>query len=578
MPNSPSIKFKIENNNLEQTTPLVGVSCILARTKRGPYNDPSMLISTPSQFQSVFGSEIVPDGSPSNIERALVGGSKLRIIRVPGAGYFKGILTAGNSVPDTPVEAPTPVKVLELSSGSHKVEIGFYIKTYDELVDGSANFDAVFIKEGNTVFCNIIGHGKTTVLESLPVITYKNADDNNNTTVDYLAFYQFLTGSAYLEATIISSTLTNKSIAGVANWLYEEVDGSSTSFTFKVGTEAITEESIITCVSAPGNSGSAPTADQWIESLEYIRDYTDPYHICCSHLDQHLSTGSDQLKVHKAAKQMVDELDEYHYFIEVPKYTTHYSQGTTVRKKDGIIQWITTCLGTIGNSRNVAYFAGGIMMNNDQGIPVEADVLGTILGLADASGSNYGPWLSFAGMNRGVIYDGNGPACPNYGSPSRYNDLNDLAHVYANMIVVKDTSNAGKQTMLWHCFTSQVKQDSFKFISIVQLIHYLKKFLRPILESKIEEPNYIPTWQDIYLQVKPELDDLVEQEAMSEYTWMGDQNATGYSDMQVNNEADVRQGKYKAILKFKEIVPMQEIEMTLSIDKVARTASVELNS
>ena len=166
----------------------------------------------------------------------MVGGSKLRIIRVPGDGYFKGILTANSSVPDTPEEAPSPVKVLELASGSHKVEIGFYIKTYDELVDGSANFDAVFTKQGNTVFCNILGHGKTTVMESLPVITYKNADSNNNTTVDYLAFYQFLTGSAYLEATIISSTLTNKSLAGVANWLYEEVDGSSSSFTFKVGT------------------------------------------------------------------------------------------------------------------------------------------------------------------------------------------------------------------------------------------------------------------------------------------------------------------------------------------------------
>ena len=271
MPNSPSIKFKIENNNLEQTTPLVGVSCILARTKRGPYNDPSTLISTPSQFQSVFGSEIVPDGSPSNIEKALVGGSKLRIIRVPGDGYFKGILTANSSVPDTPEEAPSPVKVLELASGSHKVEIGFYIKTYDELVDGSANFDAVFTKQGNTVFCNIYGHGKTTVMESLPVITYKNADDNNNTTVDYLAFYQFLTGSAYLEATIISSTLTNKSLAGVANWLYEEVDGSSSSFTFKVGTAEPTEYGT-TCVSAPGNSGTSPTADQWVDSLEYIRD------------------------------------------------------------------------------------------------------------------------------------------------------------------------------------------------------------------------------------------------------------------------------------------------------------------
>ena len=153
-----------------------------------------------------------------------------------------------------------------------------------------------------------------------------------------------------------------------------------------------------------------------------------------------------------------------------------------------------------------------------------------------------------------------------------------MAHVYANMIVVKDTTNSGKQTMLWHCFTSQVKQDSFKFISIVQLVYYLKKVIRPILENKIEEPNYIPTWNDIYLEAKPILDDLVEQEAMSEYTWMGDQDASGYSDMQVNNEADVRQGKYKAILKFKEIVPMQEIEMVLTIDKVAKTSTVELNS
>lgn len=577
MPNSPQIKFKIENNNLEQTTPLTGVSCILARTTKGPYNDPSVIVSTISQFRGLYGSEIVPDGSPSNIERALSGGSKLRVIRVPGNNYFKGVLKTGPEVPTKPEVAQSPTEIISLSAGNAKVSIGFYTKTYDELIDGSANFDAKFIKQGNTIFCNIYGHGRNEVLESLPVITYKNADDNNSTSVDYLAFYTFLTSSDYLEPLVISSTLTNKSLAGIANWLYEEVDNSNVALTFKVADKEVDTEGT-TCISQPGNSGSAPTSDQWIESLEYIRDYTDPYHISCSHLDQHLSDSSDQLAVHKAAKNMVDELDEYMYFIEVPKYTTHYSEGTTVRNKAGIVTWINTCMGTIGNSRNVAYFAGGIMMNNDQGIPVESDVIGPILGLADASASNYGPWKSFAGMNRGCIYDGNGPACLNYGSPSRYNDLNELAHVYANMIVVKDTTNSGKQTMLWHCFTSQVKQDSFKFISIVQLIYYLKKVIRPILENKIEEPNYIPTWRDIYLEVKPILDDLVEQEAMSEYTWMGDQNASGYSDMQVNKEADVRQGKYKAILKFKEIVPMQEIEMVLTIDKVAKTSTVELNS
>jgi phage tail sheath protein FI len=146
------------------------------------------------------------------------------------------------------------------------------------------------------------------------------------------------------------------------------------------------------------------------------------------------------------------------------------------------------------------------------------------------------------------------------------------------MVVVRDTRNAGKQTMLWHCFTSQVKQDSFKFLSIVRLVLYMKKFLRPILESYLEEPNIWSTWAAMYLEVKPELDDLVTRDAISEYEWLGDQNASSYKDLQINNEADVRQGKYKVILKFKDIVPIQEISLTLSIDKSSGTISTEINN
>ena len=261
MPNSPQIKFKIENNNLEQTTPLTGVSCVLARTTKGPYNDPSVIVSTISQFRGLYGSEIVPDGSPSNIERALSGGSKLRVIRVPGNNYFKGVLKTGSEVPTKPEVAPSPTEIISLSAGGVTVSIGFYTKTYDELIDGSDNFDAKFIKQGNTIFCNIYGHGRNEVLESLPVITYKNADANNSTSVDYLAFYTFLTSSDYLEPSVISSTLTNKSLAGIANWLYEEVDNSNVALTFKVADKEVDTEGT-TCISQPGNSGSAPTSDQ----------------------------------------------------------------------------------------------------------------------------------------------------------------------------------------------------------------------------------------------------------------------------------------------------------------------------
>lgn len=131
--------------------------------------------------------------------------------------------------------------------------------------------------------------------------------------------------------------------------------------------------------------------------------------------------------------------------------------------------------------------------------------------------------------------------------------------------------------MLWHCFSSQVKQDSERFLAIVRLNLYLKKNLRPILERYLEEPNIWNTWNKIWLEVKPLLDACVDGDAMSEYTWMGDQDANSYSELSVNNEQDVRQGKYKAILKYKDIVPMQEVTMSIIIDQASKSVSIVEN-
>ena len=54
-----------------------------------------------------------------------------------------------------------------------------------------------------------------------------------------------------------------------------------------------------------GSAGSAPSADEWIASLEFVKDYVDVYQIFCSHIDQHLEASADVLKVHKSAVDMV---------------------------------------------------------------------------------------------------------------------------------------------------------------------------------------------------------------------------------------------------------------------------------
>ena len=181
-------------------------------------------------------------------------------------------------------------------------------------------------------------------------------------------------------------------------------------------------------------------------------------------------------------------------------------------------------------------------------------------------------------MNRGVIPDGNGPVIANFGSPSRYNDLNELAEHCLNMIVLKQTRTAGLATVLWHSFTSQVRQDSFRYIHAVRLALYIKKQIRPILESYIEEPNMWNSWKRIYLEAKPIMDGLVTDDAITEYTWEGDQDATSWDELTVNNEADARNGKYKLNIKVKDVATMQDIQVNLVYDQASNTMSSSITT
>ena len=589
MPVSPYVSFKFVNDNVQQTTAQLGVSLFLARTTKGPYDDPSELITSYSQFQRVFGEETVPDGSMSNIRKALEGGSKLRIVRVLGQGATKGVVSTTSrstlavtqnslssdeseisALSATPVE-PSVSTLISISSNGTTYGFGLVTKGYGDSIGDGDTFSIGFYMQANTLYYKIYSENKD-VLESGVVATWKTADSLNSTSFDYIALSSFFNNSDYIEPVITEGSSLNNLI----RWLAKSVDSTNNAVTVTVGGSTPTTTEVYFS-GTTGEAGTDPTADEWIASLECVRDYQDIYHVACSHLDQHLSSTSDQLSVHAAAADLANELDEWLYFIEVPKYTTHYTQGTTVRDYESICDWINTCLLSVGNSKYVAYFSCGILYYSDEGYEMDCDVMGTVFGLADASSSAYGPWRSFAGMNRGVIQDSLGPVSPNYGAPSRYDELNELAQSYANTIVIKDTPSSGKQAMLWHNFTSQVKQDSYRFISIVQLSLYLKKSIRPIMEKYIEEPNVWTSWKAIYLEVKPILDNLVDQSAISEYTWLGDQDATSWEDLAVNTEADARQGKYKAILKFKDIVPMQEIEITFYTEAATSTTSASLD-
>lgn len=553
MSNSPILKFNLKNNNVESTVPLNGVSVVLARTTKGPQNDPSTLISSLSQFSKVYGKEIVPDGSISNIEKALAGGSTLRIVRVQSSDATKGLV--GTKDKD----------LFSIQVGS--IEIGFGLQTKykgDSIGSGSTyTFQAAL--NGSSVVYKVVDADGNTILDSGTMFTFKSKDDNNAAVFDYLALSNFFQSNQYFEPIITTPNGQITSIEGMIDWL-STVDGSNQTITVQFNSAELT--TTYTSVNGtPGNQGTTPTLQDWETAFESILDFNDMYQVIASHIHQHLPT--DSIEFHSFVKTYADKLQEWIYYIECPKIND---------TKAKMIAWMNTTLAAVGHSMFIAYFGAGIKYYNNAGILKDCDVLGSVIGLGDASAINYGPYKSFAGMNRGTLPDALGPVSPNYGSPSRYDDINDLAHSYLNLIVVKDTKSSGKVAMLWHNFTSQVKQDSFRFISNVRLVLYMKKQFRPIIESYFEEPNIWGSWKRIYLEAKPIIDDLVTNEAITDPNWMGDQDATSWSDLQINNEADARQGKYHVQFKFKDVATMQEITLDLVIDQASKESSVSISN
>lgn len=557
MPSTPKIDFNFVNNNVEVSTPQKGVSTVLARTTKGPVLDPSVLITSVTQFKREFGEELVPNGSKSNIEAALERGSKLRIIRVVGPGSTNGQVNTGK--PCFTITVDNKVVGVKLTT-----------RRAGEAIGTDKTFSVKFAVVNNTLGYEVVNAGGQPIISG-PVFTFKTQDANNNTSVDYLALASWIQNNPYFKVAMVDldtsgEETTPVSIEAFLNKL-AKIDGTSTAISvdIKAATAAGTIGEVET---------SKPTSAQWIAALEYIKDYTDSYNVILSHLDQHIG-NTEAVKVYIALRTILDEINEFRGFIEIPWYD---SDGVTVRTLDSIVQLAQQLQTAIGHSKWISYFAGGLKYSNSFGLQQNSDVLGTVLGLADTSATEYGYNYSFAGVNRGVVPDAGGPVVPNFGSPARFKDLETLANNYVNIFVVKDTPSFGKRTLLWHNFTSQVKNDSFRFIGNTGLILNIKKTLRTILESYIEEPNIWNTWSDIYAVVKPIIGNWVDSHAITEPKWVGDQEASSWKDLKVNTEEEVRQGKYHVVFTFKDVVSMQQVTVDVVLEKASKSITMDVNN
>lgn len=586
MPITPQVQFNFKNENVQASTPLLGVSHVLARTTRGKFNSPDTLISSWAQFQRVYGNEIVPDGTVSNIKKALELGSVLRVSRVAGSNDS---LAYGYAKLDES-EATLVISLIDPVDKLVKYKATMKIRTAEQ---GSPVVDNVGFNLDRTFYLRLqVNSGPATKINLIQSISskfepanilasnllfsaakYETEGNNGIPFVESEVLVNFLNNVPYITLELVSVTdgdgeidpnFNNGGIDGVVSLLRAY---SNWYATMSVGTTTLNEGYKDLTINE-GNNGGDSTAQSWKDAYDAIKGYNDAYQLACSHIHQHLPSDYTQVLSY-IAKEVTSHFDQVLY-VEVPKYTADKS----IASPEDILDWLEDMVPTIGYSKNVAYFGGGIKYYNENGSLQNCDVLGTVLGLGDIAASNNGPWYSFSGMNRGTVPAAIGPVTTNLGASGHLETLQELANWYMNIFLIKDTRTQGKQTMLWHNFTSNPTNNSEKFLSIVRLNLYLKKNLMPILESYLDEPNTWDTWKNIYYEAKEVLDDLVTRKAMSEYDWQGDQFATSYKDLTVNNEADVRQGKYKISLKYKDIVPMQEVSIDITIDSASKDISL----
>lgn len=587
MPTSPKVDFTVINNNVASITPNNGIGFVLARTTKGPFFDASKIIKSPAQFAAVFGSEVVPDGSLSNISRALSMGGQLRICRIGHLNQqgkleaVKGTVVAGKVSGNAYVSDTGETLNLELTGFDSKVitiQLKFETKEYGgDIQSTNGKFMVVFTQVGNRVISRLYNTNAKDDLTSAflvntnPVLSYKNGDGTHPIFIDTALFKNFLTADPYFNVTIAKVLVGSDqsgaylTVQDVINLLNDAQKVNNTTLAIKsTNTTPVTlsADKPLYYLGTVGNAGATPVPADWVQGFEVMKDYSDFYMFFASHIHQHLLEGQVQA-VHQAGYSAADLTKSATYAIEIPKVNT--TKATILKTKQGI--------GI--NSEHVAYFAGGLRLYNQGGMLMDSDVLGTVFGLSAQAATEWGPWYSFAGQNRGIVGDGNGPVAENFGSPGRYDDLNELAAESINIFVIKEVASGGKATLLWHNFTSTMLSNSERFLNVERLIYYIKKVLRPIMERYLEEPNNFETWSKMYLEVDPYFQDLQNRNGVHSYEWQGDQFATSFDDLQVNNEKDVRQGKYKANLVIKEVVALQEINIGIVLDASSGAINIE---
>lgn len=206
-------------------------------------------------------------------------------------------------------------------------------------------------------------------------------------------------------------------------------------------------------------------------------------------------------------------------------------------------------------------FTGGLKVTDPYDNVVKfIPELGDICGLISTKDNKQNEWFSFSGPKRGRIKNALGVAY-NFGTPARQTqgDLVDVRGI--NQVI--DHPDFG--VISWGNSTLQKADTLLKHANVAELIIFLTRSLKPLIQSELFDPNDIETWKNIYRRVKPLLDFIKEGRGMWDYLYQGDQDIDNISDAVVNQPSNIDAGQYILHIFVKPKVAMKYVGVKVAI-------------
>lgn len=511
------IKFNITDKTYSPVSVANGISGYMGIFKRGPVGKTDQIFSSWTEVQKVYGGLIASSDDPLIVKRLLERGSKVRIC---GIRHFT---TIGDP---TSVDAEIATQTTPFKSGTDELfefEPKYPGADYNNLkaqVSSGSNGQAGYFDV--TLWFNNDGTYTPEV--------YKNLKITGTPTV---------AASHYLDDIVKGSELVNV--------IYHDLSGLTGSLVPGNATSDF----------AGGTDGTAPTDTDFIgdsagkNGLHAFDGINDIYAI---------GSGNTSTALASAGAAYADARKDLQYFFHFDNALKTASAIAAAKDALSI------------NTPFIEFWAGGlIVLDPLTNLNKNINAIGDILGAAALSESTAGPYRSFAGLQRGLIYNALG-IVNNFGSVSDLSSLNLLANHQINAVV-----NDGDMHLSGN-FSGQLSTSHLSFNNVVRLIIYMQKSLAPYIKPYIEEPNDIPMWKELYLNAKPFMDSLISpKRAIYGYDWQGDQFVSRIEDIKVNNANDVGLGKYLVNLFVKDITSLQEFTMNIIISESSVVFSTNNN-